>query len=171
VTVGFTVYGRPMPRGSKRAFVIQRKGKPGVAMADSNPKSKDWMEQVRSAAGSAYSGQLLAGPILLQLSFAFLRPRSHYGTGRNSNVLKPSAPREHAQTPDLDKLIRCVSDGLTGVVFQDDKQVSEILAAKCWTEASEGVSVTVDEIADELPPATDAGEDENGTAGTDVGCR
>ena len=143
VTVGFTVYGRPQPRGSKKAFPIKRaSGKLGVAMADSNPKSKDWMQEVRSAAAKE-STDVLTGPVTLEVTFYFRRPASHFGTGKNGHKVKESAPREHTQTPDLDKLVRAIGDGITGVLIHDDKQIVALIATKKWTEGQEGALVSV----------------------------
>ena len=40
------------------------------------------------------------------MNFRFVRPKSHYGTGRNAKKLKPSAPPHHTQKPDATKLLR-----------------------------------------------------------------
>ena len=47
--------------------------------------------------------------------------------------------------PDLDKLIRAVLDGLTGVAYVDDSQVILIQATKTYG-INEGVWVTVEQI-------------------------
>lgn len=130
--VSFTIYGRPQQRGSKTPWNPRRKdgslalrpdGRPIIATMDSNKKSKDWMQQVRAAAAEAFQGDLLSGPVILSCVFWFDRPLSHLRTGRNAGHLKESAPAHHTQTPDLSKLVRCLEDGLTGVVWRDDKQV------------------------------------------------
>jgi Holliday junction resolvase RusA-like endonuclease len=72
------------------------------------------------------------GPVSLLMRFYFARPKSHYGTGRNSNVLKESAPQHMLQTPDIDNLEKAVMDALNGVAFVDDKQVVYKEAAKSW---------------------------------------
>ena len=76
-------------------------------------------------------------PVMLQVDFFFARPKSHYGTGRNSEKLKKSAPGEHVQTPDLDKCVRLVSDALEiSGVLSNDSQITCTIARKYW--ASEG---------------------------------
>lgn len=74
-------------------------------------------------------------PVVATYRFFFARPKSHYGTGKNSDVLKASAPPDaHTQRPDLINLIKCMEDALTGIIWKDDACVSEIDAAKFWCE-------------------------------------
>ena len=47
--------------------------------------------------------------------------------------------------PDLDKLIRAVLDGLTGVAFEDDSQVILIQSSKTYGE-NQGVWIRIEQI-------------------------
>jgi Holliday junction resolvase RusA-like endonuclease len=149
--IQFCVYGRPQQRGSKTPWLPRRKdgslvvknGRPVIATMDSNKKSKDWMAQVRQSAGQAFNGDLLRGPIRFAVTFYFSRPKSHFGSGKNSILLKPSAPTRHTQTPDCDKLVRCLADALTGVVLADDNQICELVARKEWTTEQERAEVSI----------------------------
>lgn len=151
----FTIIGRPQQRGSKTPWLprhkdgslVMRNGRPVVATMDSNKKSKDWMAQVRQAAAEAFSGELLRGPVTLKVMFFFARPKAHFGSGKNATVVKSSAPMYHTQTPDCDKLVRCLADSLKGVVLADDKQICSITASKEWTTQQERAVVS---IAEEL---------------------
>ena len=40
--------------------------------------------------------------------------------------------------PDIDNIIKCVMDGLTGVAYEDDKQVVQIVAQKLTRHATGG---------------------------------
>lgn len=127
-TIKLFVAGIPQSRGSKRAFPFNRKnGKLGVAVSDNNPKSKDWMASVAHEVGTLLSGgdthTIFTGPIGLRMTFTMPRPKSHYGTGKNATVLKPSAPKYHTSKPDRGKLARAVEDALTGIAYLDDSQV------------------------------------------------
>ncbi len=154
--IAFTIYGRPQQVGSKSPWIpkradgsmVMKNGKPVIATMDSNKKSKPWMAAVAAAAGEVMDGRdLLTGPVRLSVTFFFSRPKSHYGTGRNAGKLKSSAPEIHAQTPDLAKLIRCLEDGMTGVVWRDDRQVYCYgLASRQWTTAQEGAEVVIAEV-------------------------
>lgn len=154
--LSFVISGRPQQRGSKNAMArYGRDGKPimkgGRVLTyakDSNEaKSSVWMDQVRATATAAwgYGRPLIDRPILLGIRFYFNRPQSHYGTGRNARTLKPSAPKLHAQSPDLAKLIRCLEDALTGVVWLDDKLVCRYAGdtGRYWTDSQERAEVSI----------------------------
>lgn len=148
--------GKPQPRGSKTPWVPKRKdgspvtrpnGQIVVATMDSNKNSGPWMSAVRKAAQEAYSGAMLTGPIRISAVFYFARPASHYRTGRNAGRLKPDAPQWHDKKPDVDKVLRCLFDGLTWQVWLDDKLVSQLGdVRKAWTCEQERAEVTIEEL-------------------------
>jgi len=80
------------------------------------------------------AGQAVEGPLRVETTFYFPRPKSHYGTGKNSAKLKPSAPVYHVITPDIDNLEKAAYDALSmkiGVGFwKDDSQIVEAQPAK-----------------------------------------
>lgn len=73
----------------------------------------------------------LTGPVQVGLEFMFTRPKSHYGTGRNANRVKDSAPSRQTSYPDIDKAVRLVCDALViAGVLRDDSQVAQVSAQK-----------------------------------------
>lgn len=121
-------------------------------MIESNEATlRPWRAEMALAAWEAFEGEPTLEAVRATLDFTFPRPSSHYGTGRNAGSLKASAPAYKTTKPDLDKLIRAVLDSLTGVVFVDDSQVSELAARKSFGRA--GVWVRV-EFADEFSELT-----------------
>lgn len=124
-SVEITVTGTPVPQGSKT------RTKWGVR--EDNPQTAPWRATV-AAAGAEVMGERepLTGPICLDVQFVFPRPRSHYGTGRNADRLRPSAPILHAVRPDADKLLRAIGDALTGIVWRDDAQIVIVSATKLY---------------------------------------
>lgn len=144
--ISFVVYGRPQQRGSKQSMVryaggspVMRNGRVATFTMDANKKSGSWMAEVRSMAAAAYSGELLAGPVTMECRFYFSRPKSHYG----AKGVKQSAPEQHTQTPDVDKLLRAVADALTGVVWRDDRQAWAVVGRKFWTEFADRLEVEI----------------------------
>ena len=123
----FTAIGRPQPAGSKRAFPIRRGGVvTGVATTEDNLKSRPWKDSVAAAAMDALPAgrdELLTGPLELTIDFYLARPAGHYGSGRNREIVKASAPAWPTTRPDATKLTRAVEDALTGLVWRDDAQV------------------------------------------------
>jgi len=111
--IQFFVHGLPVPQGSKKVI-----GRNVIEMADARLRS--WRQDVASTAKSVMAQEgAEAGiePVDVRLMFFLPRPQGHYGSGRNANRLKPSAPATPAVHPDLDKLVRSVLDALTGVCF------------------------------------------------------
>lgn len=152
-SLSFTVLGRPQQRGSKSPFVYRGKdGKHRASMCDDNKKSKAWMQEVRSAAYAAFvdrfgEDRLFDGPLVLNALFFFQRPKSHFGSGKNSSELKESAPAYHFQSPDLAKLIRALEDAMTGVVWVDDRLVFRYDCSRHWADnGPERVEVVVKEL-------------------------
>ena len=142
--VRFFVPGRPAPGGSKTGFYIKKIGR--VVMTPANKKTKPWMGIVSAFAREAYQGELLLGALRLQLEFHLLRPKKHYGTGRNASVMKASAPIYSTIRPDLTKLERSTEDALVGIIMQDDSQVAVKATKKIYVERDEGVLVTVEQL-------------------------
>lgn len=99
-----------------------------------DPKTAHPWRKLVADAVSVVVDEPLEGPLKLTLVFKFPRPKSHYGTGRNSEVLKPSAPIHHAQKPDIDNVCKSTLDAMNGVGYGDDKQVVELCATKVWAD-------------------------------------
>jgi len=141
VIAQFWVAGKPQTGGSKKAFVNKKTGR--AIVTEDNKKSKPWRADVQAAAYRAVQLEsLLEGPLVLKVTFYFNRPKSHYGSGKNAAVLKPSAPQYHITRPDTTKLIRPLEDALTGVLWRDDSQIVLQFAEKKFGEFP-GAAVTV----------------------------
>ena len=134
------IEGTARQRGSKVAIPL-RNGK--IAMKDSAKGSREWMLHVTASAAEQYAGDPLLGPVRLIVQVYLARPKAHYGTGRNAGRLKASAPQWHSQTPDLSKLVRGIEDGLSKVVYADDRQIAAIEASKKWSAGQPHVVVDV----------------------------
>lgn len=109
-----------------------------------------WRDKIAEAARYEYAGPPMYGPVRVQMTFTFVRPQNHWGTGRNARILKPWAPKYHANEPDIDKLTRAVLDALTqsGVII-DDKIVAEDPGVKLWSDTKdggEGVAICVSSL-------------------------
>jgi len=60
----------------------------------------------------------------VDFEFIFSRPKSHFGTGRNANKLKPSAPKFFIKKPDYDNLEKFALDAMNNHVYTDDNLVA-----------------------------------------------
>lgn len=146
----FEVIGEPKPGGSKRARPVFRKdplnpgrvipvtaknGMPIVNTAPDNSATKPWMNAVSEAAVFEWGARdlfVLDEPLAITLAFYFERPQSHWGSGKNSDRLKDSAPLYPETKYDVDKLERATLDALHGIVFKNDARVVQLPSKKLY---------------------------------------
>lgn len=156
-TLVINVDGTPVQQGSKKGFYNPRIGR--VQMTDDNKaRLQPWRATVTAAARNTIADipgyERITGPVEVRICFYFLRPKSHYGTGKNANVLKPTAPTFVAVKPDLDKLERSILDALTDAgVWQDDSRVVRMATEKRYSTRA-GAQIAVTPITPPTPPAT-----------------
>ena len=125
----FTVYGIPGAQGSKR--YVGR----GI-MVESSKKVKPWRQDIRYAALDIKPADWdTSVPMALSVVFLFQRPKSHYG----KKGLRSTAPTHctSASLGDIDKLLRSTNDALTGILFDDDRQVISVNAQKRYCVGAE----------------------------------
>lgn len=131
----FTVYGTPIPQGSTRAFIPKGWKRP-VITAD-NRKTKPWRQEIAGVAmelnGVPWPIEKPM-PVRLELRFTLAKPKSV-----PKHLVCPT------KKPDLDKLARAVLDALSGIAFEDDSQVCELVASKCYGQP-ETLRVTLETI-------------------------
>lgn len=121
-----TVYGAPAPQGSKSPKRNQTTGR--IQMVESSKKVKPWRADVVAAALQARGRgwQPLTGALAAEMVFTLTRPKSHFGSGRNSERVLPSKPERPLGVPDLSKLARSTEDALTTAgIYRDDALVVE----------------------------------------------
>jgi len=121
----FFVRGRPVPQGSMK-FV-----RPGVMIHSRSQDLALWRADIARNA-ELFGFKPIASAVKVELDFVMSRPKS-------SKRAFPSVK------PDLDKLIRAVLDGLTGVAFEDDSQVILIQSSKTYGE-NQGVWIRIEQI-------------------------
>lgn len=139
-----TVLGEPKGKGSTKSFIPKRgdgsmvtrpNGAPMVVTTDDSGKpGKAWASMVAGSVAEAMQDAGMAPvpkavPVVLEMIFYRPRPAAHFGTGRNADVLKPSAPMAPSTKPDVDKLVRAILDALKSVAWYDDGQVT---GAPAW---------------------------------------
>ena len=129
----FTVYAKPQPQGSTRAFM--RKGMRFPVVTTANKGLKPYRQAIAELAlleMKAMQQTMIPRktPVWMGVRFFFQRP--------------VSKSKKAAMTvkPDLDKLCRAVGDALTGICFEDDSQVM-ILAAEKNYDAPERTEIHV----------------------------
>jgi crossover junction endodeoxyribonuclease RusA len=141
--ISFFVPGTPAPGGSKRAFFNRKTGK--AMVVDACAQNKPWRSDVKAFAQEAHkNGPPLQGALKLSIVFFMARPKGHFGTGRNSDKLKDSAPQYPTGKPDSTKLTRSCEDALNGVLWKDDSQIVTQSISKRYTiDGKVGALITV----------------------------
>jgi crossover junction endodeoxyribonuclease RusA len=117
------VDGNPVSKGSMKAFVP--KGWKRAVVTAANPNTKQWEKTIKTSA-LEHSPVVSSGEWRVVINFAMKRPQR-----------LPKGRKHHTTKPDLDKLVRCVLDALTGVLWVDDSQVITIRAFKFYAAEEE----------------------------------
>ncbi len=102
-------------------------------MQTNRDKQIPWASSIGYLAMKA-GAKLLSNPedgVDLHVTFYMPRPKSHLNS---AGQRKPSAPALHTKKPDLDKLLRCVCDALTGVCYADDSQIIRCSVHKTYQD-------------------------------------
>lgn len=139
-SLNFFVPGIPKPGGSKKAFF--RAGMKYPVITDDCAGNRDWKATVKDFATRAHAGPPLEGPLRLEIVFKVLRPRGHFGSGKNASIVKASAPAFPTVKPDVTKLVRSTEDAMTGIVWRDDAQVVQQTASKVYSDTT-GAEITL----------------------------
>lgn len=82
---------------------------------------------------------MLQGSVAMKVTCVFKIPKSRKDLSQGL---------AHTQRPDLDNVIKIVSDGLNGIAFADDSQIVELIGTKVWG-IDEYVEVEIKEVTDE----------------------
>jgi len=135
--VCFDIEGNPVPKGRPRF----RRTKTFITTYTPK-KTLDFEDQVKKAAQDAMGKtDLLETPIAVYLYFRLPIPQS-YSKKRSEACL--SGSQRHVKRPDLDNLAKSVLDGMNGIVFKDDSQITSLHCTKVYSNVA-GVNILVKE--------------------------
>lgn len=152
------------PHGKERARSRIVKARSGRPYATHYTPSKTRNEERRIAALGA---EAMAGhepttePVDLTLAIGFEIPKSWPKWKQQAALDKTIAP---TGKPDLDNIIKSIKDGLNGIVWKDDAQVTGVMAFKYYAEAA-GVTVIATAAGGISHNATRADVEQNRTEG------
>ena len=122
-----TIPGVPIAQRRPR---FARRGKFVVTYSDQATEAGKFLLEARRQA----HGVFLEGPLSLEVICVFPRPKSHFGTGKNADKLKASAPEDHTKKPDCTNLCKFVEDCLNDEVYKDDSQICVVRIRKVYAE-------------------------------------
>ena len=116
----FIVPGTPVPKGRPR---FTRQGRTYTPA-----KTKSYEEQIAILGKAAMNGlEPLKTPVAVLVTVFFAIPAS-YSQKRREACL--SGAEKHTKRPDLDNIVKTITDGMNGVVYHDDAQIVRLLAQK-----------------------------------------
>ena len=141
-TIDVWVPGLPVAQPRARAVSFRghaRMYNPGTA--------NEWKACVIHALRGSFGTFPADVPIRCDLTFHLPRPKSHFGTGKNAQKLKPSAPTRPTGKPDRDNLDKAVCDAITAAgVWVDDSQVtSGTIRKRYCLEGQTGCQIVITE--------------------------
>lgn len=138
--------GDPMPLPRPRVRILYPKGN-AVAQLYTPNWAVRHKEEIAAEWQRAGHPCFEAGVYLVvDATFVFDRPAGHYGTGRNSGVVKPqhlnARPGKggnrnasgHRTGADEDNLAKLAKDALSGVAYADDGQIAESTVRKLYID-------------------------------------
>jgi crossover junction endodeoxyribonuclease RusA len=115
-----------------------------------NPPGADaWKARIGLAIRRHVPLKPLSGPVLVDITFVFPRPLSHFKAGEPERGLRPDAPFWHTSPPDRDNLDKAVLDALTrSRLWGDDAQVAQGSIRKRYADPGEaaGAFITIREL-------------------------
>ena len=111
-----------------------------------DPSSPD-KEEIKKAILKSKPNKAFEGAIVLHIHFHCKRPKIHYGTGKNKEIIKDKALNLMKVTkPDLDNYIKLYMDVFSGMFWKDDNQVIQISSSKCYADDYPRVEVMITEV-------------------------
>ena len=129
ISIMFTVYGHPVAKGRPR---FSTRGKFPVAYTPE--KTKTYEAEVGMMAKAAMGvSEPLEGALEAFIYVTFPVPAS-YSKKRTEACL--SDTEKHTKKPDLDNVVKICLDGMNGIVFKDDSQITSIHSTKVYGEVA-----------------------------------
>ena len=95
-----------------------------------------------------FPSEKMSKPIKCILNFYSTRPKNHYKSGKNSHLLKESAPIHNVCNKDLYNMVKFVLDALNDKLYNDDSQIIEITCSKSYSSEKGYIYMKFTEIVE-----------------------
>lgn len=140
-TIRFTVTGAAIPKDRVRHRIVQPKGKRPFVQVYTPKETTDYENRVKAAARRAWGeAEPSLRPIELQVTIHVEIPESWPKWKREAATRGEILP---TGVPDVDNVVKAISDAMNGVVYRDDGQVATVDAVKLYAAAGAGGFVEV----------------------------
>lgn len=124
--ITFSIPGDPVPQPRPRVTTRGGFGRAYVPRSHAVHGFREAVQLAARAAGATPHGE----PVEVVIDAVFARPKSHRKDA-------PALPRQ-----DVDNLAKSVLDALTGIAWDDDRQVRRLVIEKSYGEARTTVRIT-----------------------------
>ena len=129
ISIMFTVYGHPVAKGRPR---FSTRGKFPVAYTPE--KTKNYESEVAMMAKAAMgASEPLEGALEAFIYVTFPVPAS-YSKKRTEACLNNT--EKYIKKPDLTNVVKSIEDGMNGIVYRDDSQITSLHSTKVYGEVA-----------------------------------
>ena len=129
ISIMFTVYGHPVAKGRPR---FSTRGKFPVAYTPE--KTKTYETEVGMMAKAAMgASKPLEGALEAFIYVTFPVPPS-YSKKRTEACLNNT--EKYIKKPDLTNVVKSIEDGMNGIVYRDDSQITSLHSTKVYGEVA-----------------------------------
>lgn len=115
----FILWGEPVGKGRPRFW---------QGHAVTPPKTKAYENEV-ARIYKMYGGEMMSGPVRIAVTAWYRIPKSASKKLKHQMEIGEVRP---TKKPDIDNVMKIIMDGLTGVAYEDDKQVVEFRIDKFY---------------------------------------
>lgn len=128
--IEFTIYGNPIPKARARTVRLKN----GMTTTYTPKKTESWEDMIRLQILKHKPEKLIDGAMALKATF-FLQ--------RGKSIPKK---REYPETkPDLDNLLKCLTDAMEGIIYTNDSRIVDEAVGKRYGDPPR-VEVYLEEI-------------------------
>ncbi|MFX3617961.1 MAG: RusA family crossover junction endodeoxyribonuclease [Sporolactobacillus sp.] len=124
--IEFTIYGEPIGQGRPRFTTIA-----GHARAYDPPDSREYKKYVKMMAVQNRPHMPIEGPVSLKL--LIYRPLLK-SMSKKKKAAAVAGTLRPTKKPDVDNVAKGVMDAMTGIIWQDDKQVVKLDVEKFYSQ-------------------------------------
>jgi len=145
MSISLTVYGEPQALKRHRSHLVETKDGRKFNV-EYDPSKKDKKNFLYAAIYDNKPECPFEGPIETVMVFYMPRPKNHYGTGKNSGILKKIVDFFHWKKPDGDNLQKFVWDALNGIYWKDDSQIAKWSGMKLYTDLQPRTEIVISQL-------------------------
>lgn len=133
-SIAFTVFGNPVPKERPRTVRKESGYKKASVRTYTPAKTKNYETAVALVYKSIYGTFKFEKdvPLKVEINFYLGIPKSEGNKKRNQMLCGEIRPTK--RNGDTDNFLKCATDALNGVAYEDDAQIVEIIGKKYYSD-------------------------------------